>query len=96
MGLIEQFAEIYVNILEPLGRAMVVFVVILTVLWVLIVLNDAKKGKDLITKLFEMVWKGLNIFVIFIGLFVWKTFKFVLGVVTVAISALRDFFTSRA
>ena len=93
--MIEQFAALYVHVIEPLFQSLGVILAILTVLWVLVLINDAQKGKDLIHKLFEMIWK--SIFGTFVFLFlsikwVWRT---TVSIFVVSFSAVRDFLTGK-
>lgn len=92
--MIEEFAAIYVNYLVPTGRAILVFLVILTVLWLLVVINDAKKGKELIHNLFQWIWQAVYGAAKFIAMGVWWLLLFVWRTVNIIFTAIRDFFIS--
>jgi hypothetical protein len=93
--MIEQFAYIYVNILEPLGQAFIVFLIIITVLWLLIVVNDAEKGKGFITNVFGFMWRGFAGFLRYTGLAIWEVTKFLLRALQVVVAAVRDFLVGK-
>ncbi|MDD9911530.1 MAG: hypothetical protein OXR68_01600 [Alphaproteobacteria bacterium] len=93
--MIEQFAALYVNVLEPLGKALAVFVVIISILWLLIMINDAQKGKDFVTSTFNFMWKVVSGLAMGVCIALFGVFKFIGRVINIVFTVIRDFFVSR-
>ncbi len=92
---IAEFAEIYVNYIEPIGKAVILFFVFITVAYFLVVAKDAKKKQDFITGIFSVMWQGVAAICTYTGLSIWWVVRMLMRIITVIFATVRDFFTSK-
>ncbi|MFZ2619945.1 MAG: hypothetical protein WAX89_03640 [Alphaproteobacteria bacterium] len=92
--MIESFAYLYVMVLEPLLQVFAIIVAIVTVVWLVMLMTDAKKGAEFFHSFFAVVGRATLGFLRAVGMGLWYGFLFTVRAVQVAVAAIRDFFIS--
>jgi hypothetical protein len=92
---VDQIAELYVHVIEPLLKVLAVFVVVVILLHMFNALGDSKKKADLINSTFNFLLKatlfvftGLGRVALFLG-------RLLLRIINLLIATISDFFTSK-
>ena len=93
--MIENLAVFYVYFIEPAVKMLLVVIGIIFVLWLLILIKDANKAKDLINSAAIFIWRSVAGSLKFVGLFLWAVVMFVVRLVNIAYASIRDFFASK-
>lgn len=95
MSWVEQFADIYVNYIEPGAKILALFIAFAFVFWVWGWIKDVKKQQDFLSVFFNNLLSWTISIVVGVAMFVWGTIMFFLRVANIIIATVRDFFISR-
>lgn len=93
--MIDQLAVFIVNWLIPIGKAFVLFAIVITVLHFVLMANEAKKKSEFVSSMFKAIWGTLFAVVKYTGQGIWWFVRFIFRVLHLFFVTIRDFFTSR-
>lgn len=93
--MIDQLAVFIVDWIIPIGKAFMLFIIVITVLHFVLMAGEAKKKSELISGLFKAIWGSMFAMVKYTGLGIWWFLRFIMRVLHLFFVTVRDFFTSR-
>jgi hypothetical protein len=92
--MIEQFAYIYVNYLEPTGKVLFYLFIALVLFYIINVIRDKKKLSDGVSYLISFIIKSIIAILVMCGNLVKWIAKKLLNGIKLIWAAVRDFFFS--
>lgn len=95
MTVVEQIAHIYVNYAEPAGRVFLLFMAVMAVIYVVSFVKDPAKQIDMASHFFQWIVNMMVQSVVWTGMAIYETFRFIFRIFHIIFATLRDFFISR-
>lgn len=92
---IADFAEFYVNVLEPVLKFLIFFIIAVFLLYMLNVMRDTKKKGDLVTVMVNFITKSITKSVVLAGKVLLWCSNMLLKSITVIYTSIRDFLFSK-
>jgi hypothetical protein len=92
---VDQIAELYVHVIEPLLKVLAVFVVVITLLYLFNAMGDSKKKADLVNNTFNFLIKTTIFIFTGLGRVALLLGRLLLRIINLLIATISDFFTSK-
>lgn len=92
---IAEFAQLYVDYIEPIGKIFLFLLAIAACVMLLSYVKDREKLSDIATQFVMFFWLIFSKLAIWTGMALWWLLLFIMRAVSLIIATVRDFFVSR-
>jgi hypothetical protein len=92
---VDQIAELYVHVIEPLLKVLAIFIVVVTLLYMFNAMSDSKKKADFVNNTFNFLIKATVFLFTSLGRVALFLGRLLLRIINLLIATISDFFTSK-